>query len=61
MACWVEDPNSEAYKLHLARVSDYIWVAEDGMKLQVITYYSSSNSFFFSIIEGEKHNNQFTL
>ncbi|KAB1212033.1 Lupeol synthase [Morella rubra] len=31
---WVEDPNSEAYKLHLARLPDYCWVAEDGLKIQ---------------------------
>ncbi|KAG6621483.1 hypothetical protein I3842_Q025200 [Carya illinoinensis] len=34
MARWVEDPNSEAYKLHLARLPDYYWVAEDGLKIQ---------------------------
>ncbi|CAL8076652.1 unnamed protein product [Prunus armeniaca] len=34
LACWVEDPNSEAYKLHLARIPDYFWVAEDGLKFQ---------------------------
>ncbi|GMN53543.1 hypothetical protein TIFTF001_022667 [Ficus carica] len=36
IACWVEDPNSEAYKLHLARLPDYFWVAEDGLKFQAI-------------------------
>ncbi|KAL2924302.1 Lupeol synthase, partial [Bienertia sinuspersici] len=36
MACWVEDPNSAAYKKHLARVPDYLWLAEDGMKLQAL-------------------------
>lgn len=35
LACWVEDPNSEAYKRHLARIPDYLWLAEDGMKMQV--------------------------
>ena len=35
LACWVEDPNGVAFKRHLARVSDYIWLAEDGMKVQV--------------------------
>ncbi|XP_072065504.1 lupeol synthase [Arachis hypogaea] len=30
---WHEDPNSEAYKLHLARIPDYFWVAEDGLKI----------------------------
>ncbi|KAF5445649.1 hypothetical protein F2P56_034687 [Juglans regia] len=34
MARWVEDPNSEAYKLHLARLPDYYWVGEDGLKIQ---------------------------
>ncbi|KAI4380230.1 hypothetical protein MLD38_006445 [Melastoma candidum] len=34
LACWVENPNSDAYKLHLARLPDYYWVAEDGMKMQ---------------------------
>ncbi|KAL9263607.1 Lupeol synthase-like protein, partial [Drosera capensis] len=34
LACWVEDPDSDAYKLHLARIPDYLWVTEDGMKLQ---------------------------
>ncbi|KAF8035112.1 hypothetical protein BT93_C1216 [Corymbia citriodora subsp. variegata] len=34
IACWVEDPNSEAYKLHLARIPDYFSIAEDGLKMQ---------------------------
>ncbi|KAK4755823.1 hypothetical protein SAY87_009580 [Trapa incisa] len=34
LACWVEDPNSEAYKLHLARIPDYYWLAEVGLKMQ---------------------------
>ncbi|KAL0308341.1 UNVERIFIED_CONTAM: Lupeol synthase [Sesamum radiatum] len=36
LACWVEDPNSDAYKNHLARLPDFYWVAEDGMKIQVL-------------------------
>lgn len=35
LACWVEDPNGDYFKKHLARIPDYIWVAEDGMKMQV--------------------------
>ncbi|PQQ11008.1 cycloartenol Synthase [Prunus yedoensis var. nudiflora] len=27
-------PNSKAYKNHLSRIKDYLWVAEDGMKMQ---------------------------
>uniref|UniRef100_A0A0D3F0I3 Terpene cyclase/mutase family member n=1 Tax=Oryza barthii TaxID=65489 RepID=A0A0D3F0I3_9ORYZ len=34
LACWIEDPNSEAFKLHIPRVHDYLWIAEDGMKMQ---------------------------
>ncbi|KAM4087882.1 hypothetical protein ACB094_07G029400 [Castanea mollissima] len=35
LARLVEDPNSEAYKLHLARLPDNYWVAEDGLKVQM--------------------------
>ncbi|KAL6134824.1 hypothetical protein ACLB2K_067052 [Fragaria x ananassa] len=34
LCCWAEDPNSEAFKLHLPRLYDYLWIAEDGMKMQ---------------------------
>nr|AFS49705.1 cycloartenol synthase [Paris polyphylla var. yunnanensis] len=34
LCCWAEDPNSEAFKLHLPRIFDYLWLAEDGMKMQ---------------------------
>ncbi|KAL6600584.1 hypothetical protein ACP70R_045384 [Stipagrostis hirtigluma subsp. patula] len=34
LACWIEEPNSEAFKLHIPRIYDYLWVAEDGMKMQ---------------------------
>ncbi|KAM4113408.1 hypothetical protein ACJW30_05G218200 [Castanea mollissima] len=32
LACWVEDPDGDSFKKHLARVKEYIWVAEDGIK-----------------------------
>jgi len=35
LACWVEDPNGIHFKKHLLRISDYLWIAEDGMKMQV--------------------------
>jgi hypothetical protein len=35
LACWVEDPNGDAFKKHLARVPDYLWISEDGMTMQV--------------------------
>ncbi|GKV26784.1 hypothetical protein SLEP1_g36019 [Rubroshorea leprosula] len=34
LACWVEDPNGDYFKKHLARIPDYLWVAEDGMTVQ---------------------------
>lgn len=34
LACWVERPNGDSFKKHLARIPDYLWVAEDGMKMQ---------------------------
>lgn len=35
LACWIENPNGDYFKKHLARIPDYMWVAEDGMKMQV--------------------------
>ncbi|GMI93564.1 camelliol C synthase 1 [Hibiscus trionum] len=37
MACWAEDPNptSNSLQFHLARVPDFLWLAEDGMKMQL--------------------------
>ncbi|MFS7934986.1 putative lupeol synthase [Helianthus anomalus] len=34
IATWVDDPTGDAYKRHLARIPDYFWVAEDGMKIR---------------------------
>lgn len=34
LACWMEDPNGEAFRRHLPRIHDYLWVAEDGLKMQ---------------------------
>lgn len=35
LCCWIENPNSLAVRRHLSRIKDYLWVAEDGMKMQV--------------------------
>jgi achilleol B synthase len=37
ICCWIEDPNSDAFKQHLPRFFDYLWLSEDGMKAQVRT------------------------
>lgn len=34
LCCWFEDPDSAAVKKHIPRLFDYLWVAEDGMKMQ---------------------------
>lgn len=36
ICCWVENPNpnSNELKQHLARIYDFLWLAEDGMKAQ---------------------------
>ncbi|KAH9716421.1 Camelliol C synthase [Citrus sinensis] len=34
LSCWVEDPNSDYFKKHLARISQFFWVGEDGMRVQ---------------------------
>ncbi|XP_060213266.1 cycloartenol synthase 2-like isoform X2 [Lycium barbarum] len=34
LCCWVEAPYSEAIKLHFSRIKDYLWLAEDGMKMK---------------------------
>ncbi|OQU80184.1 hypothetical protein SORBI_3007G090472 [Sorghum bicolor] len=35
ICCWAENPNSDAFKQHLPRIYDMLWLAEDGMKAQV--------------------------
>jgi cycloartenol synthase len=34
LACWLEEPGGDAFRRHLPRLHDYLWVAEDGMKMQ---------------------------
>ncbi|XP_052136648.1 achilleol B synthase-like [Oryza glaberrima] len=33
--CWIENPNSYAFRQHLPRIHDFLWLAEDGMKSKV--------------------------
>uniref|UniRef100_A0A0D9XRJ6 Terpene cyclase/mutase family member n=1 Tax=Leersia perrieri TaxID=77586 RepID=A0A0D9XRJ6_9ORYZ len=35
ICCWIENPNSDAFKQHLPRINDFLWLAEDGMKSKV--------------------------
>ncbi|CAL4983940.1 unnamed protein product [Urochloa decumbens] len=32
ICCWVENPNSDAFRKHIPRIYNYLWLAEDGMK-----------------------------
>lgn len=34
LACWFEEPGGDAFRRHLPRLLDYLWVAEDGCKMQ---------------------------
>jgi cycloartenol synthase len=37
LAVWIDsgkDNNAEAFRRHIPRIDDYLWVAEDGMKMQ---------------------------
>ncbi|CAN1344463.1 Beta-amyrin synthase [Linum perenne] len=45
LACWVEDPNGDSFQKHLARIPDYLWVAEDGMKMQTFGSQQWDTSF----------------
>ncbi|PIA38278.1 hypothetical protein AQUCO_02800155v1 [Aquilegia coerulea] len=50
LACWAEDPDSDAFKYHLARVHDYLWIAEDGMKVQSLGSQNWDTSFALQAI-----------
>ena len=51
LACWVDDPDGDYFKKHLARLKEYIWIAEDGIKMHVITNVLQNNcrTFYLSI------------
>ncbi|KAJ4829522.1 hypothetical protein Tsubulata_012006, partial [Turnera subulata] len=34
LSCWVEDPEGVAFKKHLSRIPDFLWMSEEGMKAQ---------------------------
>ena len=34
ICCFYDDPTGDAFKSHLPRIFDYLWLAEDGMKMQ---------------------------
>ncbi|CAM0908395.1 unnamed protein product [Alopecurus aequalis] len=35
ICCWIENPDSDAFRQHLPRFYDYFWLAEDGMKAKI--------------------------
>ncbi|KAL6888527.1 hypothetical protein ACP4OV_009553 [Aristida adscensionis] len=46
VCCWVEDPNSDAFKCHLARIPDFLWLSEDGMKAQVLRNHPGDQNYW---------------
>ncbi|XP_047949842.1 lupeol synthase-like [Salvia hispanica] len=59
LACWVEDPGSEAFKRHLARLPDYFWLAEDGLKIQTFGCQTWDAAFAIQAILSANHSQQF--
>lgn len=50
LACWADDPNGEAFRKHIPRVTDYIWVAEDGITIQVCKFSIGLLLLYFNLI-----------
>ncbi|KAI4353655.1 hypothetical protein L6164_002587 [Bauhinia variegata] len=44
-ASWVEDPDGDNFKNHLAKIPGYLWVGEDGMTRQALSSQSWDASF----------------
>nr|XP_025877040.1 achilleol B synthase-like isoform X5 [Oryza sativa Japonica Group] len=36
ICCWIENPNSNAFRRHVPRIHDFLWLAEDGMKSKAV-------------------------
>nr|GMD06490.1 dammarenediol II synthase-like [Ipomoea batatas] len=53
MCWWAEDPSCDELKYHLARVPDFLWLAEDGMKMQ--TFGSQNWDTSMSTLAGHGH------
>ncbi|PHT51602.1 Beta-amyrin synthase [Capsicum baccatum] len=58
LACWAEDPNGDYFKKHLARIPDYLWVAEDGMKMQSFGSQAWDTSFAIQALLASKMNDE---
>ncbi|XP_065877297.1 beta-amyrin synthase-like [Euphorbia lathyris] len=57
LAIWAEDPTQDAFKCHLARLPDCLWVAEDGMKVQNLgTQLWDTNFYVQAILESNLTN-----
>lgn len=61
LAVWIDagqDSNNECFQRHLSRVDDYLWVAEDGMKMQGYNGCQAWDTAFCTqaVIEAGLHN-----
>ncbi|KAL5731423.1 beta-amyrin synthase [Ranunculus cassubicifolius] len=50
LVCWAEDKNSDAFKYHISRIPDYLWLAEDGLKVQNVGSQTWDTSFALQAI-----------
>ncbi|TVU11253.1 hypothetical protein EJB05_44826 [Eragrostis curvula] len=46
ICCWIENPNSNEFKQHLPRIYDFLWLAEDGMKAQILENHPDYKAYY---------------
>nr|CAB3445557.1 unnamed protein product [Digitaria exilis] len=46
VCCWVDNPNSDVFKRHLARMPDFLWLSEDGLKAQILRNHPGDQSYW---------------
>ncbi|KAG2330371.1 hypothetical protein Bca4012_020038 [Brassica carinata] len=58
LACWVDDPDGDYFKKHLARLSDFIWIGEDGLKIQTFGSQLWDTAFTLQVMLAADMNNE---
>ena len=52
LACWVEEPEGDYFKKHLARLHDFVWIGDDGLKFQVRSFWDGNmSSIYLNVAE----------
>lgn len=50
LACWVEEPEGDYFKKHLARLHDFVWIGDDGLKFQICGSQIWDTSFSLQVL-----------